>query len=209
MRNRKISFWYKQGLVAVLLVACAVASVGVSWARYQTNVQKNAKYEVREQAAVFLWSVTEDGELSAEPGSWVTEGDSKSLSFAVSNGDAVSTYSTDYSAESQGVRIRLLASLGLSYTEDVKVELLLPCTGGAEDEPVEAVAKQILSGSPYYTSFGGGWVFEFEDEYGEEMYWLLEGGELSTIMGQIRISGLNMSDNALLQLQVESDVSKG
>ena len=207
MRKLKTSFWYKPCLALVLVVACIALAVGATWARYRTDIPGDAVYEAREQAIVKLWSVDEKDELVDEPAQWELVDGKKTLTFAVSN------YKLDgngelYSEETQGVKIRLLASLGLNYTENAVVELEMPLEEGENVEVYEATATAIVADSPYHESFGYGWVFEFEDEFGEELYWLLEGGDASSTIGRVSLSGVDMSQAALVQLVVESDMSK-
>lgn len=208
MRKLKTSFWYKPCLVLVLVIACVALAVGATWARYRTDIPGDAVYEAREQAIVQLWSVDEKDELVDEPAQWELVDGKKSLTFAVSNYKLDGNGAKIYSEETQGVKLRLLASLGLNYTENTVVELEMPLEEGENPKVYEATATAIVADSPYHESFGYGWVFEFEDEFGEELYWLLEGGEPEYIVGQVRLSGMDMNQAALVQLVVESDMSK-
>ena len=208
MKKLKTSFWHKPCLVLLLLAACIAVGVGSAWARYRTDIPGEASFEAREQATVKLWSLGEKDELMDEPAQWELVDGKKTLTFAVSNYKLDGYGNKLYSEDSQGVKVRLLASLGLNYTENVALELVMPLEEGEEEEVFTATATAIAENSPYHSSFGPGWVFEFEDEFGEELFWLLEGGEPEYIVGQVRLSGADMNQAALVQLVIESDSSK-
>ena len=205
MKKLNISFWYKPALVLLLLAACLVAAVGLTWARYRTDIPGEAVYESREQATVTLWSLGENGEFSATPAEWVNSEGKKTLTFGVGNYEVDGDGNVTSAAETQGVRIKLLASLGLNYTENTVVEFEILSDEGEVEDTFEATATAIAEGSHYHDTFGNGWVFRFEDEFGEELYWLLEGGEASSFTGRLSLSGVNTDQEALVQLIVESD----
>lgn len=84
-----------------------------------------------------------------------------------------------------------------SATEPVAAEAAAPAT-----VTIRAKAISIKEGSPLYNSFGGGWVFVFEDTLGKELVWTLEGGKQSFIPFTIQAAGMNITDASLLQLQI-------
>lgn len=195
---------YRLYLAAILFAACLLLLAGSTWARYKTDITQSAAYAVKDAAAVQLWSVSETGVLSTLAPSWTdTEDGGKSLTFGISNGDEDS-----YASETQRVYIRLCASVGIEYDENVLVELYVPDPETGENEVYTASAKKIQPNAPLYHTFGEGWMFSFADEDGEEPCWTLQGGQLSAMTAEIVISDMEISDTALLQLQVEGDVSE-
>lgn len=195
---------YRLYLAAILFAACVVLLVGSAWARYKTDITQSAAYALKDAAAVRLWSVTEAGSLSTRAPSWTDIGDGgKSLTFGISNGDEDS-----YASETQRVYIRLCASVGIGYDENMLVELYVPDPATGETVVYTAFAKRIQPNAPLYHMFGEGWMFCFADEDGEEPCWALQGGQLSAMTAEIVISDMEISDTTLLQLQVEGAVSE-
>lgn len=195
---------YRLYLAAILFAACLLLLVGSTWARYRTDITQHAAYAVRDAAAVQLWSVTDAGSLSTRPLSWTNTDDGcKSLVFGISNGDADS-----YASETQRVHVRLCASVGAMYNTDMTVELYASDPDTGETRVYTADIRQIEEISPLYNTFGEGWVFDFRDENGDEPSWTLEGGQFSAVIAEIVIMDMDVSDPALLQLQVEGDISE-
>ena len=66
------------------------------------------------------------------------------------------------------------------------------------------LAARIVSGSALHTTFGEGWIFRFEDDDGQELFWDLKGGELSCIEMALILEDGTLTDASLLQLQIAS-----
>ena len=206
MERRKSNtvFRYRLSLAAILFATCLLLLVGSTWARYKTDITQSAAYAVKDAATVQLWSVTASGSLSTRALSWTnTEDGGKSLVFGISNGDTDS-----YASETQRVHVRLCASVGVGYSSDMVVELYASEPDTGETVVYTATAKQIQENSPLYDTFGEGWVFDFQDEDGEEPNWTLKGGQFSAVIAEIVITGMEGGEPALLQLQVEGDISE-
>ncbi len=63
-------------------------------------------------------------------------------------------------------------------------------------------AVRIREGSPLHHDFGSGWVFVFEDDLGQELIWELKGKKQSFIPFTITVIGADITDVALMQLQI-------
>ena len=195
---------YHLCLAAMLFAACMLLVVGSTLARYKTDITQSAAYAVKDAAAVRLWSLTDAGDLSANAAVWTdTEDGVKSLAFGISNGTK-----NNYASETQRVCIRLCASVGIGYDENILVELYAPDPDTGETAVYTASAKQIQPYSPLYNTFGEGWVFRFQNADGEEPSWTLAGNCFSAMTAEIMISGIKIDNPSLLQLQVEGDVSE-
>lgn len=198
---RRTKSIYLPALAVLLLLGCIVLLAGTTFARYQfSSGPQGLLYQAKEYAKVYLWS----DELDDSQSTWEVVDRSAgalSMSFCVSNGaDA-----DDYSAEDQEVTVRLAATLGIQDAENtVEAALLVEGKG-----VYSATIRPIERGTPLYAEFGGGWLFTFLNEEGEEQSWTLEGGGLSVIPMQLYVQGVSESQSSMLQVQVSGDVSGG
>ena len=216
--------WYALALTVLLAVGCLVMSVGVTWARYRTDMSAGIFFQARKPLAVRLGitSVNEDGNIVFVPTdqhSWAQANGKLYLDFAMANGISVE----EFEAEDQRFHIRLLGSLGAwSGEETAAITLMIPpaleeareetdeptqdgTTGEIPAEPVAVptVAGQIQPNTQLWTEFGDGWEFRFLDpQTGKELVWSLEGGKLSCLELELVIEGGTLADTSLLQLQM-------
>ncbi len=196
--QKKTSEWKRLLMLVLLLLACAILVVGVTWARYYAEESVHLQYTPRQPGMVLLWGGggTETASLSeaeAEP-AWIFYNGTGMLDFCLSNG----TDETNFAEYDQNVSIRLMGSLSVT---DAQVTITV-----FEEEEAKtwaALPVQIREGTPLYDSFGGGYAYVFQDENGEELSWMLEGGALSLLSAQIEVLHLEQAeDAALLQLQI-------
>lgn len=225
-RKSNISLWYTLGLAALLTVGCLVASTGTTLARYRAEVDKDLKFQVAAPEVLYLGVMAAPAEDAGQTGTevftlsdgtnWETVGSKMQLEFAVANG----TSETDFAANSQQVRVRLIGSLGLlDGTGPVAVKLVIPREPTEEDpseyEEITAAATPIREGSTLYKTFGGGWVFSFHETAevtgedgttqtvpGEELTWTLEGGKFSCIEMKMIVDNAALASPSMLKLQV-------
>lgn len=195
MKRRKfhISPLLLLGLAALLTVGCLMAAVGISFARYRTDVKAGIHFRPDKTAQICLGYVAEDGSFLAQQSSWVTVDETLRLSFAVSNGSSASAFS----AVDQQTGVRLIASLGAWQANGAEAMTL---TVG--NQVYTATAQRITEGSALYAQFGDGWVFRFLDAEGREPSWTLPGGSFSCTEMLLQVSAAAISDTSLLQLQV-------
>ncbi len=169
-------------------------------------------------------------------GVWDTTGGECKMTFTVANGIGTDPETGEISCakEDQQVIIRLIGSLGIwNGTDELKMYLRVPSTEteteetgteataettetteteetlpSAEPKGVAATAVRIPQDSPLYLTYGDGWVFTFLDEEGEELSWLLEGGEFSCLEMILRLEGAAAENVSMLQLQITGDYTK-
>lgn len=206
-QNRTI--WLAAALLPILLLGCLIASTGGALARYRAEWKGQYVFTVRPPDQVYLGKMVKDGEgkevfdASAQ-GAWETVDGKQQLEFTIANGTAPDTFAK----ENQRVSLRLIGSLGiLEGNEKFSVILQLPPEEDAEDtdEPkqIKATITRIQEGSPMFTTFGDGWVFDFFDEEEREaVSWLLEGGALNTVTLTLILEGVTANEASLLQLQI-------
>lgn len=209
IRKPHISRWYALGLAALLLTGCLLASAGVAWARYRSEEEKPFYFLVSEPASIYLGKMVSTGEglpaafdTTAEIG-WETGDGQQMLNFAVSNGASASSFEN----RDQTFSIRLVSSLGVSDGgEAPTIKLSFTGEGGTAVE-ITATATRISAGTPLYTTFGDGWVYDFQ-ENGQELSWTLKGGTLSCVDMTVAIASDSAIDTSLVQLQIAATVVK-
>lgn len=211
MKHRKVNMFRLLGLSAILLLACVVTLVGVSYARYQVDTSETFALTPREPENIHLGILereTEDAEGTFVPnaqGIWELEDDDDTLqlAFAVSNG----TDSETFAESDQEFRVRLVASMGAwDGADTAKVVLRIPSIPSEADpeKPLEipGEAKRIREGSILYDTFGEGWVFSFYDPWNEEWRFDLNGGEWNSLELVLIVDEVGLADPTLLQLQI-------
>lgn len=217
-RKLNISRWYALGLAAVLVAASLLLAIGTTWARYRTEVgQETNLFEARRPISVTLGKLDDAGNFGAEDEIlWEKQTDGKMLlNFAISNANADEDAEKPYLEESLEVRVRLVGSLAAwSESETAKVILtdgtLLKSdfqTAEPQEKEFTAEVMRIPEKTALYYSFGDGWVFRFLDEEGEELTWILEGGQLSCVEMNITIDSAALAGTSLLQLQIIGEIA--
>lgn len=225
-RKPNMTRWYALGLAVILAVGGLVMSVGVTWARYRTDVNGSVFFQARKPLAVWLGKMetADDGGTVFTPTgqrSWEQAEGGLQLDFAVANGTSPEVFET----ADQRFHIRLMGSLGAwSGEETAAIYLVIPPveppaeeeteteteetteqipTVPAEPTRVKATAVRIEPNTQLWNTFGDGWAFCFLDEQtGEELVWTLEGGGLSCLDLDLVIEGGTLTDTSLLQLQI-------
>lgn len=214
MKHRKPNTipWYMLTLTALLLVLSLVITAGVSLARYRSEREASASFQVRPIEAIYLGILSEpdeEGHVTFQPmdqGNWQTVDGVTQLRFAVANGSSLDHYTQDDLV----FQVRLISSLGLGVdSQPVNIVLSVP----REDDPSQfqeyvAVMQPIEADSPIHSTFGDGWTFLFHDQNGKEMIWELEGGKLSYIDLRLRQETTNITDISLLQLQITAGLAE-
>lgn len=191
-------------LLAVLMVGCAVCAVGVTTARYRSQMEDAFYLQVRprENVRMGVLSTGENEEILFTPSDtmqWTLENGTATMNFAVANGEGPAQYAkTDCTFS-----LRLIGSLGLwDGTQNAQVTLRLPdklAETGYREYPAEVT--QIRQDSQLYHSYGEGWLFAFRQD-GKELEWTLEAGTFSYIPMTLVVEGEKISEETLLQLQI-------
>lgn len=183
-------------LVAALLVLCT----GVSYARYRADIKEGWQMTPKALEQVYLCHVDAEGSLTDAPASWNRTEDGYQMNFCLANGDDWGEHAT----WDQQVSLRVLAGSGmLNGDSGAKVDLtVLDADGNGNAAVYRGVAVAISGQSSVYTTFGPGWEFRFVDDEGEELSWELEGGKLDVRYMRLDVSGVQLQEEVLLQLQV-------
>lgn len=185
------------GLAALLMLVSIVLTVGVAWGRYRTELDPFTYWFVpRNAEAVYLWGGKANDTYTELPGSWTVAESESILPFLVSNG-----ISSEFSQTDVRITIQLAATEGILDGKNLTLQLAVV---DGETEPVySSRAEQIKEGTTLYDEFGGGWLYRFYDDAGNEMSWTLEGGQLSEFSGELHIAGtIDTEYYSMLQLQV-------
>ena len=224
MKRRKLnrSLWCSMGLAVFLAVGALTAATGTAFARYQIEEKVDSYVFIRALEQIYLGTMVEKTDPATNTiqrvfdkdtqGSWVKVDGICQLQFAVANGtDPL----VDFALQDQNIRVQLLASREFWDGRDdtlPELTLVLPLREG-EDAPRTYTAKatpinpkdskngESLLGK----SFGDGWIFRFEDEFGREVQINLPGGDLNTLELTLTLSGAPEEMVHLLQLQVTGD----
>lgn len=203
--KKNSTLWYSLGLVLLLFAAFAVISTGPAFARYRTEIGKNVTFEVREPEQIVLGTVEKDLDgsqkfISSVKPVWETEDGVTSLTMAVANG----TNENRFAKADQKIKIRMIGSLGL-WSEDSETADVILSAEGLENS-VKATVSLIAMDTAVYHTNGEGWVFGFYDENGEELSWILEGGEHSFAVLEITVEASAISNPSLLQPQIVAEI---
>ena len=183
------------GLTALLVAGCLLAAVGISFARYRTDMYSSILLRPDQAAQVYLGYVENDTFYNRQTG-WTDTGEMLQLSFAVGNG----ADSGAYANADQSFRLCLVASLGAWQAEsDATISLTV------DGQTYSATARRIAEGSALHTQFGDGWEFRFLDDSGKEPRWDLPGGQFSCISMLLELNSAAITDTSLLQLQVVAE----
>lgn len=162
--------WYSLALALLLCTAFLVTSTGTAFARYRTERSAKVTFEVREPEQICLGTLALDGTFRTSLPAWTTGDDVPTLTLAVANG----TSADECSQRDQIFSLRLVGTLGM---ETAPMYLTLP----GEETQITATITPITEGTALYHTHGGGWIYTFLDEEGEELSWTLPGGELSHV----------------------------
>lgn len=226
LRKMNTSPWLMLGMVVVLLMACLMASAVPALARYQVNSKATANVQARPLEPIYLGQMvpatdTEDEKVfdHESQGKWYSLDGAMTLAFAVANGKYLDVLDEQtgevsreeaFAEEDQRVMVRLVASpIVWDGTEDCRLTLRAPSrTTQGEFEEYQAVLERINPDSILYQNFGEGWSISFLDEYGQELFWILEGGKLSTVDLALVLEGVSAGETGLLKLQIISDYTK-
>lgn len=194
-RKTHISPQLLLGLTALLVAGCLLVAVGVSFARYRTEMKNGILFRPDQVAQVYLGYVENNTFYNRQAG-WTDTGETLQLSFAVGNG----ANSGSYTNANQSVRLCLLASLGAWQADSDTVVYLT-----VEGQTYSATAQRIQEGSALHAQFGDGWVFRFQDDSGKEPAWVLPGGQFGYISMLLEMESAAITDTSLLQLQVVAE----
>lgn len=220
MNQRKTNntLWYSLGLAVLLCIAFLVSTTGTALARYRSEQKVPLTFQVRVPARICLGTMetrvvaeeTEETEAMTEEifvpnvkPEWLeVEEDMHQLRLVVANG----TSDADFSEKGQRVRLRLFGSLGVwSGSETAKITVRT----GTEPEilELEGTVTYIDEQSPLYATYGYGWVYTFQiPETEEEYVWILPGGSFRYVDLTVVMDGNAVSDSALLQPQIISEL---
>ena len=79
----------------------------------------------------------------------------------------------------------------------------------ADGTEISATATPITEGTVIYHTYGAGWIYSFQDEEGEELFWELAGGELSFVSLTVTIDDEVLTEDSLLRTLVTGEVIGG
>ena len=217
MKQRKpnIKAWYSLALVMLLCIGLLAVATGTTLARYRAEQKKDLSFRVRPPEQIHL-GIVELEEVEGDPPTtkevfvptaklaWVTEKDVTRLKFAVANGVS----NADHSARDQKIHLRLIASVGVwNGTQTPVLTLTLPPEEGeTEPKTVTATVEPLAEGTALYHTHGQGWLYTFLDKNQEELFWELDGGELSFLTFIVTIDEAVPDDPSLLQPYVVAEV---
>lgn len=218
--NKNKSLWHVQGLVVLACIVFLILATGTAEARYRAQKNATIQFQIQEFAQIHLGTLsgdeTEEGgdnsgtsveEVVFDPDgilSWTKDGEIHSMNLAVANG----TSETDFCPKDQRLRLQLVGSLGLgAETAFPKIELKVPSEDDQETyETFQATASTIKEDSALYHSFGAGWIIRFQNQAGQEPFWVLKGGTLSYQSFTITVENLPGDNETILQPRVEAKV---
>lgn len=212
-RKQNISRWYALGLAAVLVISSLILATGIALARYRTEYKETIKFVTGEPGGIYLGAVDEETgtfDVTAT-GNWEQVENTLQLDFSVANG----VDQENCAERTQVFHVRLIGSLGIGQDETLPTIKLIDPTvhdstkAADENEGYTAEPIRIVEGSLLHTTFGDGWVYCFLDEEGEELTWVLEGGEFSCVglCALIVLDDNTQLDTSFLQLQVLGEMT--
>ena len=200
----KSPFGYISVLALLLCMAALVISVGTTFSRYSKEISGSMTFGIRESEHIIIGTVTNGNFSPAEEIVWTEENGEAVLKVAVANG----TSSKDFCKSNQRITLEIVGSLGLSIDpEDPSIKLVLPSTE-EDGEPVLVFAKAtpIEKGTALYKANGEGWVLNFFDEEGKEVFWELKGGKLSFEEITIKAETSKISATSMLVPQIKAEI---
>lgn len=176
---------------AVLMLASVSILVGTTLARYRYRETTDMLFAPKAAPQVYLFA---DAAFAPLPETFIEGAEGKTLTFVVSNGESAK----DFAAEDQFALVRLYGSLGLGAGENLTAVLTV------DGIQYTAVPRKVDVDSPIHKSFGEGWVYCFMDSSGNELRWLLAGGQHSSEEMQLTVNTQAGLDTSLLRLMVTS-----
>lgn len=200
MEKFKRGFSTKAALCLALLLTCAAAAVGITYARYQWEfVQASYYFTPASSSALTVYgahlldAVLDSGSLPATSGAWESTDGGMALKFSVSNGKP-----GQYRQQEQSFVIRL--AVGLTAEDPANLSVVLSYTDDQGDPvTVTAEPEPIVAGSFQHSAFGDGWVYCFHVE-DEELRFALQGDAFNYQNFTVTVTG--MVPATLLELQV-------
>lgn len=226
LRKMNISPWLMLGMAVTLMAACLMIAAAPALARYQTKSDATTQLQARPLEQIYLGQMVTGTDENDEKvfdhesqGKWYSLDGVMMLEFAIANGkyqDVVdeqtgeTTVEALFAEQDQRAIVRLVASpLVWDGTEELHLTLRAPSrTKIGEFEEFKAVPERIHPDSILHQNFGPGWSISFVDEYGQELSWLLKGGELSSVELELILEGVPAGETGLLKLQVISDYTR-
>lgn len=190
MKRRKMHML----LGTLLLVGCLAATVGVAFARYRDNWNRNMGFQADQVGRVQLGTVTE-GQFSEASAQWMLKDDQWQLSFAVANGAGKG----DFATYDQHIHLQVVSSQG-TWNTGTPLKLMVG------EQTYTASATPITQGSALHTQFGDGWLIRFLDSNGNEYTGQLPGNGFSCIAMQLSVDADAVTDTSLLQLRLTTEV---
>lgn len=185
------------GLAALLILVSVMLTVGVAFGRYRTELDPfEYWFAPRDPDSVYLWGGKTGETFEPLPGSWTVEESGGILPFLVTNG-----IKSEFAEKDVTFAVQIAATEGILDGSNLNLELSV--VDGEKEPAYMAKAEEITAGTQFYAEFGGGWLYRFCDEEGNEMTWTLEGGQLSEFSGELHISGsIDSKYYSMLQLQI-------
>ena len=213
-RKQNISRWYQLGLAAVVLVSCLLISVGTAQARYQLDSERLIRFSPETAAQPCLGTM--EGEHFNQYGAAVWkeallpgEGENAEPRQVYQMDLAISNYLEMTGSDNENMRVylRLLGTQDAWKGSGSGAVVLTDGTILPDGTPrqITATVTPIREDTLLYHEFGMGWEFRFLDEYGRELWWDLEGGQLSCVPLQLTMDAAALGGTSLLQLQVAGE----
>lgn len=187
-------------LALLLLLTCAAAAVGITYARYQWEFTQASYFFTPENRAELTVygahlsdAVLDSDSLPATSGTWEPVDGGMELSFSVANGAPDAFWQQD-----QEFVIRLV--MGLTVQDPSNLEMVFSYMD-ENDNPVTVTAdpEPITAGSFQHSAFGDGWVYRLRVEE-EELRFALRGDAFDYRNFTLTVTGAVPA--TLLDLQV-------
>ncbi|MBR3935290.1 MAG: hypothetical protein IKJ57_01920 [Oscillospiraceae bacterium] len=203
-QKKNSSLWYSSGLVLLLCIAIPVLITGTAFARYSADIKGHMAFVAREAEKIQLGTSENNTFVADTEPSWVISGEEASLTLAVANGSS----EEDYSKNKQRISLSFISGAGLSFgTETPELILVLPSAEeGGEDILINATAKTIEKGTALYETYGEGWVLDFLDENGKEVFWELEGGKFNFVTINVKVNAAKITESVLLFPKITAEI---
>lgn len=187
------------GLFVVLLTACSmVASVGMTYSRYQSKTSEEILFQVKKPGNFTVTGLqTDDNGTKTETElRWQIQRDGTyRMPFRIRNDEAETA--TDY------YRIRLMTTEGVtenSLPEEAGGITLYVVNGNGKEHGYAGTATAITEDSEAYRQIGAGYEYRFYNEDGTELVWELEDTDA---FGEYILQTSHLDETSLMKLVIE------
>jgi len=188
-------------ILLMLLIACIVLAVGVTYGRYHSSIDAvsfNITSVSAKNLKVYGGSLSDeklDSSWASISSGWSQSVGKAELEFFVVNGSS----SAAFAKRDQTYNVKLISGVS---SESLNVTLSYVDEDGNE-VVLSAFPEKIVKGSALHAAYGDGWLYSFSDINDEEISFLLEGEKLSYRNFKLKVSG--GAEACLFNLHVTGD----